>query len=387
MRKQSPSEELVMQKGIVIKNLTKVTAGLMITAMLAWGINVIQFSSWDFRNNLWAPASLIWRHQSAYAIGVLFPDGNAIWFPQIIGVFFPLGLLSLSQATNIWLLVNLGLLVLLIWVLAFNPTRKKPSLWLFASLLVAVFTCPITIRHLILGQADIILMAAMLLGAFAFTRRQFGLSGLCFAIALSKPQLCLLVLPSLLGSAWLQKEQRRGVILSVFYLCAFSLALTAPLWIANQNWGSDFLSNTFRNPQWAQPNLYAILGTSFGMYGFIMWAALFLLALVISLRLGRKWEPTRAVSWSLAFTTLVSPYIWSWDFVLLLPLVINTAARLTQPASRVMLGVSWIISFVLSVVALRTPSATGDQVLWWFPFVIMAGIAAALLLETRTQKN
>ncbi len=64
--------------------------------------------AWDFRNNLWAPAHLLVGGRSPYLIESLFPGSNAVWMPTVIGAFFPLGWLTESQATALWVVISAG---------------------------------------------------------------------------------------------------------------------------------------------------------------------------------------------------------------------------------------------------------------------------------------
>src|SRR5712692_2292721 len=81
--------------------------------LLAFAVGIVAFiktplfGSWDFRNNLWGPAYLLVHGQSPYHISTLFENSNALWFPMAIGLFFPFGWLTQSEASNLWLLGNI----------------------------------------------------------------------------------------------------------------------------------------------------------------------------------------------------------------------------------------------------------------------------------------
>lgn len=173
-----------------------VIVGIVVLTVMLWLIATLEFTSWDFRNNLWAPTHLLWRGESAYDIGSVFPRGNAIWFPQIVGVFFPLGMMPLPLATGVWLGMSVVALVALTWYLSWQVAQQKPSPWAFGVLSLAVLLFAPTIRHLILGQADLILIVTMVAGVYALERDRLALSALLFAITLAKPQLCIIVLPT-----------------------------------------------------------------------------------------------------------------------------------------------------------------------------------------------
>jgi len=108
--------------------------------------------SWDFRNNLWAPSYLMIHGQSPYNIDLLFSNSNAVWMPMIIGIFFPLGLMPLQQASNLWLVINFLALLFLIWI---SSSLRLPSRHFLFIAAITVFLFPPVITHLHLGQFSI----------------------------------------------------------------------------------------------------------------------------------------------------------------------------------------------------------------------------------------
>ena len=375
----------VLKTGAMRKSIVVIVC-VTVVAVVLWLTATIEFTSWDFRNNLWAPAHLLWRGESAYDIAGIFAGGNAIWFPQIVGVSSPLGLLPLQLATNLWLGTTVVLLVALTWHLSVQAAQSKPNPLAFGLLLMAVFLFPPTIRHLLLGQADVVLIAAMIAGTYALARNRLVVSALLFAVALSKPQLCTIVLPSLVAWLVIWQRQRWHALRFLVMTGGFALILTVPLWLGSTQWLDDFWSNLHRNPQWSQPVLYSQLYIKIGRPGLVLWGLAFAACLVLSVRLWHRLGPTRGVLWSMALTTLASPYLWSWDFVLLLPLFIDTAARLTNALSRVVLFASWAACLALTLVSNRA-SGAGDGRLWWLPLVIITGIALSLRLAERPGKR
>jgi len=221
--------------------------------------------------------------------------------------------------------------------------------------------------------------------AYALERNRLTFSGFLFTIALVKPQLCVMVLPSAVYFLLLRRGWR-DVIKLFLMICIFAFTLTIPLWISNPKWTSDFLTNLKVNPQWLQPALISLLYTKFGKLGLIEWFFLFTATLIISLRLWTKNDPKQAVLWSMALTTIVGPYVWSWDFILLLPLIIDTAIRLTNTLARFTLFIFYAFCFVLSVILLQIPGSS-DRILWWIPFVMMIGIIISLQLSKKYSKK
>ena len=86
----------------------------------------IPFTFWDFRNNLWGPSHLLVTGKSPYAIKQLFPDTNAVWLPQIIGLLFPMGWLPFDFAARIGTAVSIAALGLLVY---FGLPESSRSAW------------------------------------------------------------------------------------------------------------------------------------------------------------------------------------------------------------------------------------------------------------------
>lgn len=345
----------------------------------------LRFVSWDFRNNLWAPTYLIWHRESAYNINLLFDNSNSIWFPQVIGVFFWLGLLPQYLATNIWLILNIVFLLTLTWYLFQQSGQVKPKPLHFGILVVAVFLFPPTIRHLILGQVDILLIVSIIAGIYAIEKKQFALGGFLFSLALVKPQHCIVVLPSLTGYLLFNKKVLRDAFKFFGAICFFVVIQTAPLWVGSSTWFSDFLSNLQRNPSWMQPNIFSMLLNKFGAPARVFWLILYIIILVLSFQIWSKCKPQKAVLWSLALTAIISPYLWSWDFVLLLPLLLDTAIDLSNSLARLTLLIFYVTCLSISIITLQGGSAS-DEVLWWFPIILIIGIVASIIID-RTHRN
>jgi hypothetical protein len=264
--------------------------------------------------------------------------------------------------------------------------QKKPKPLFLGFLVLTVFLFPPTVRLLILGQVDVIVVISLIAGTYAIERRRLALGGFLFALALVKPQLCIIVLPSLIGYLLFIKREWQVVLKLLSISCLFGFVLTVPLWLSNSNWVSNFLINIQRNPQWSQPSIFSHMSYKLGSLGIVLWFFLFAATLILSIQLWSRYGPTQAVLWSLALTTIASPYVWSWDFVLLLPLFIDTAIRSANMLARASLFITYVICFVLSVISLKPPGSS-DSVLWWFPFLMMIGIVISSQLSKKYNRQ
>jgi len=351
---------------------------ILALTLAGWFICTYKFTSWDFRNNLWAPAYLLIHGKSPYRISVLFDNSNAVWFPQIIGALFPLGLLSQYQASNLWLLINVFAAMCLVIFLMRQPEQKKPTFLIYGFVLLGVFLFPPSVTLFTLGQVDFLLIATILTGTYMIEKHNTFIAALCFAIALTKPQICFLVIPSTFIALILARRWKYSLEIAAL-IGMFMFALTIPLWVVDSNWVKDFIWNLRSNPDWLQPALLTQLVIRFAHYGFILWLLVAIFCLALSTVLWIKLVPHQAVLWSMALTTIAAPYLWSWDFTLLLPLFVYTAARLTKIYARLVLFSTWVAIFFFSIWSRQFDK--GDNRLWWLPLLMLLGLALSLILE------
>lgn len=363
-----------------MNRLISIISGLAALVLVIYFSISAQFVSWDFSNNLWAPAYLITHGESAYNINLIFADSNSIWFPQIIGLFFFLGFLPQHLATNVWLILNIALLLaLILYFLRQSSNNQKTPLY-FGILALSVFLFPPTIRHLILGQVDILLIAALIAGVYSIEKKQLMLGGFLFALALVKPQHCIVVLPSVFIYLLFARRAWQDILKLFLATLFFVIFQTLPLWFGSLNWFVDFLLNLHRNPGWIQPNIFSMLYNRFGAIGFAFWMVIYVTIIVINFRIWLKNKPEKGVLWGLASTAIISPYLWSWDFVLLLPLFVDTAIRLENLPSKIILAAFYAICFFGSIFSLQGGAAS-DEVLWWLPFVLIIGIVSSISVD------
>jgi len=347
--------------------------GLLLAAFLF--LPAAPFDYWDFRNNLWGPARLLLGGHSPYEIKRLFPDTNAVWFPQAIGFFFPLGALSFGQAAQVWLLLNLAALGGLIFHFS-RPSGLRPLA--LAAVVAASLLFPGTVEHIRLGQIS--LLVALALTFSAHLQARWGASGLLAALALGKPQLCLLVLPGIL----LQRTRQERLVGSARWLGGLVLAwlaLLVPLFVAAPNWLPAFAAALHENNAWAQPSLLSMLRSAFGpANGFWLWLLLLGLAQIGNAHLWRRLPTRQATAWSLALTCLVSPYLWSWDFVLLLPCAYVTFVDAKNWQARAWLAAGFM-GITLAAWLQRWNASVSDEVYAWVPAALIALYASCAVIS------
>ena len=116
-------------------------------------------------------------------------------------------------------------------------------------------------------------------------------------------------------------------------------------------------------PQWALWGCAAVVGI-----GLVSW-----------LSQSSLWE---SGLWALALTPLLSPYAWSWDFVLCLPLVLHT---LTRPNATFMLTLCGFLAICLSIVALHIFVTNVDSAFGWVPPLLLFLCAASSWHASKTR--
>jgi hypothetical protein len=355
----------------------KVITGF-ITLMLI-GLFVIRsqaFSCWDFRNNLWGPAYLLTHQQSPYRVDLLFELSNAVWMPMTVGLFFPLGYLPLQQASNLWFVFNLVWLLLIVWIS--SGSQRPPVMW-FAVAIIASLLFPPMVTYLWSGQITLLITLAFLVAATWNEELHPLLLGALIVIGLSKPQMAILVVPGLLIHESRQHGLGKAIRLG-FATVLCMLTMTIPLFLGYPGWIPDFISGLQENPSWAHPSSLQFLKNALPGIGQFIWVSLALTLFSINIWLWIKLPARRAVYWSLAFTTLITPYIWTWDFVMLFPLFISSLFQAKTKSSLTILLTGYAVCWSL-ITSFKMRDEVNDAIFWWVPWLLMIFIIGSTLIS------
>lgn len=336
----------------------------------------LDYFAGDFLNNLWGPAYHLVHGQSPYWRDPLLQENPPLWLPPAIGLFFPLGWLDFRLAANLWFLVNLAaLLAIVLWC-----RRQEGSAlpWQAASL---VLFFPALSVHFLLGQYGLLSTWLLLLAAGLLGRGRPFLAGLILTPALAKPQLALLAVPALWVAAVRRWKARGAVLLPAGALLGSGL-LTLPLWLAYPTWTADFLLALHQNPEWFQPTLFGVLPLWLGPAGWVLAGAVALAALALGLWLSWTYPPEESLPWSLGLTTVASPYLWTWDMVLLLPLSLRAVARQRCRLARWLWTLGPIVCWGL-ILGQRMLTDGSDHWHFWVPWFFLGLILAGQALAAR----
>jgi hypothetical protein len=357
---------------------------LLITGILVvfvlFAIDSKNTFGWDFRNNLWGPAYLLSQKISPYRVDTLFELGNAVWMPTVITPFFPLGLLPLQLASNVWLMINV-LCLILVARLASDASRFNSRVAAIATGLCILF--PPTITHFRLGQITLLITLIFLVVILKEDTIPGLFSSLLIAIGLAKPQLAILVLPGFL----FHKVKEEGGIKTFKFIVLMiisSLMLTVPLFLVSPGWLTDFISALQKNPSWAHPSSMSVLRDVVPAYGTMIWVIWACVVFTLNIWIWKIKPKQEAVLWSLALTPLISPYIWTWDFVVILPLFIHTLHLARHKASLTILYAGYLICWVV-IVATQYHGSTNEYSFWWIPWYLVIMILSGRYIENRTQ--
>lgn len=322
----------------------------------------------DFRNNLWAPSMLLVHGQSPYHIQTLFEESNAIWMPMVVGLFFPMGFLPLRIASNLFLLLNL----IALFTLAFLTTRRAQlELWWGVVALVGLSLFPATVSQFYQGQVSLLICLAFLILVYYCDILPAWLIGGLLAFSLTKPQLVVLFAPAFM-LLYLRAYGWRKILGLVMATGFWIIGLSLPLFLAEPNWIPDFLANIASNSRWFYPTLYALMLNIPSLSNTAPWLAGLWLAfgIVLTVYLTFKLPRSEALLWSIALTLVFSPIVWSWDFVLVLPLFLTAIMRPQTKLSRGLLLGGYTL-FTGLFILLRFGN-NDDNLAVWVPLAMTA---------------
>lgn len=344
-------------------------------AVAIWYIQTSATPAWDFRHNLYSPIYSLMHGTSPYLPNPLFEGIYPTWWPPAIGLFIPLGGLTESQAINAWFLWNIFLAVMLIRHIG-QCRQNAPLKYLLC--LFAVFLFPPLISHLALGQLSLFGMSTLLLASYFVKRGNIAPAGFLAAVSLSKPQLAIFAIPGLLIASYRSGGWTRSLSFTG-YLVFSILILMVPLWLLYPPWPFDFVDGLSKNPTWLQPNLFSILTSTFPTWGLAGWAVVAFGLFLVNTRLWIGLVPTQAIIGSLAITVIASPYIWTWDFVLMLPAVIYGLTHARATSSQLVVISGYAITASLGFwMRLNT---SNEQLFWWMPYMLLVTSGLGYLLD------
>jgi len=356
--------DLTMQKPFGHKNTFHEYTSIFALALIAgfiiclfWNLMMPRM---DFFNNLWAPANLLLQGKSPYDTASLHPILPPLWYPMAIGFFFPLGWFSEGLALQIWYIFN----IIELCIVIFLVQGGNRSLYTTVILALLCFFFPFVLSNYNLGQFSITAMLCMMLSAYFSDSGHDWLAACSLALALSKPQLGILAMFGL-GVFYFQRNGLRGDIKFGSQTFLMVLLMSLPLFIFFPTWIPDWLKSIQSIQLWQHPSLISMLRQSIGQWATFTWILIMIPVLWITYLLWKKYHPPEAMMWSLGITTIITPYIWSWDFVLLLPIWMYTFAR-AEWRIKTFLLILYAISWY-GIAHVQLQESSDQHSFWWVP--------------------
>src|SRR5258706_1290146 len=301
--------------------------------------------------------------------------------PWTLSFIWPLGLLDYNIAQFIWFVLHALIIFLgaqMLWrIYGGDALRFRPALLTVLSFTPVYFV-------LLLGQIGPVIWVGLIVFVPAIERRAWFCAGLALLLIAIKPHLFFLLWPALV--LWIVKEREWNAILCLA-LCGLA-ALALPLLINPSiyfDYARMFSSKDIVYPaDWATPSLGTVLAVIFPREAsWVRW----LPTVAAALWFVWYWN-LRSDGWSwrdqLPLLSLVSlstsSFVWTFDLVVLLPAVVQCAARLSRQIEPRKLIVS--LYLVVNAVLLF------GKIFWrndlWYFWVAPALLALYLVMQERT---
>ncbi len=300
--------------------------------------------------------------------------------PWTLPLLMPFSLLDYPTGRLTWLVFSIFLILLashLLWTIyAGNPKKR----W-FYILLVVVFAPTISVLEV--GQlAPYILIGIVGFLYFITSPKNDWLAGISLAIASIKPQIALLFWMAVL--IWILQQRRWKIIISAA-ISVLVLTLIALLFDPHILQQYRSMLQNYQIADWANPTIGAYLRYFwFGTHNF--WLQ-FLPSIVGGLWLVYYWlRHNKAWDWPsdlplmLLVSQITSPYTWTYDQVILIPVIIQATLWITaEKKSKTMifyLGTYLMLSILDLVLHMKLND-------FWFIWLAPALLIWYLLLRRR----
>ena len=368
-----------MMQALVNKSKAWITAAVLIAiaCLVSFRLWNIVNARGDFYNELWGPAYLLVHGQSPYDTSSLTPELPAVWLPMGISPFAPLGWLDHTIAAQIWFLLNIiGILIIVFFALG---DSKSVGVATIGALMAYFF--PPTLQHFALGQFSIMAVISIMPAAYFVRQKREWPAAFLLAMGCTKPQLGFLAVAGF-GYFFFVQSGLHGVLRFGGRVLTAAFLLSLPFFIIYPPWIVDYFASAQSNPGWLHPSMISILIQTIGMPGYFLGGIIVIAGLILSFYFLRKFPLDEAMLWVLGLTTIASPYIWSWDFVLLLPLWISAFAR-ADGKRRIFLILAYLVGW-MGMFIVQTSANNNNQMFWWAPLWFLAAI---LLVRLRDEKS
>ena len=324
---------------------------------------------------------------------------GSTWIPEPIFLYplslayllIPIGFLSLPLAYSVWAFLTLLATTLSLFLLI--DLWEEDRLKIFAlPMMIAVFFFAPVLEAPGKGTLGGFLLLAMVLSVYLLKSQQWIAGGMLSAILLIKPTfgvpaLFLLSLWLLFRRAWL----------GVAGIAAGGLILYGIGALADPQWPIIFFGmgqTKIGEYLGLQPTILNLASLachkdvicSYGL-GLILSALLVIITILIFLRKNRPLAALEAMSLILTVSLLITPYLWSYDFILLIIPLSFIVHQLILRSTSYWVPISFLIAFDFTAfLGLYLQGQSQFRDLWnvLLPFVIL--VLLIWLIKTDSQK-
>ena len=312
----------------------------------------------------WAAAKLLLNGGNPYSPTELFHAQRQIGWsqseplimwnpPWTLSFTFPFGWIEYETAQFAWFLLHAMVVFVgaqVLWRIYGGDSQKSRYTWL------SVLTFAPAYFVLLLGQIAPLMLLG-LLGFLIFARKSaWGLAGASMTLVSVKPHLLYLLWLALF--MWLVNERQWKLFAGL--LLAGATVISIPL-LFNAGIYSRYIEligtgHVLRPLDWATPSLGTALGELLAIHGmWIRWlpsAAGGLWFLWYWSRHADKWDWISELPLILLVSVATASFAWTFDYIVLLPAVIQCAvwtARSKKPQRRLVIGIHLALGAVLLV--------------------------------------
>lgn len=351
---------------------------LVVLVMIAYRVRPASIGGSDF-SGYWTCARLLLRGEDPYDVDNIlkvqreaYPDRDYpmfAWNPPWLGVLLlPLAALPFPEATTIWMLINVSLIMISslgIWWL-FDGPYSTPRLWLA---LPTAFLFAQTLTTLATGQITTFMLVGVSGFLVALKLKRHTVAGMFLAFTTVKPHLVFLWLP--LVFLWTLEHWYWRVWLGFgLILVSWLFILTAflPAWpIAYTAILQDPPTN------WATPTLGGLMSMAWG-HSWLRFLGLSLVpAVVVLWWRTRHQRPELVTAGLLPLSLALAVFGWGYDqILLLLPIIAIVVSLVRRELSH---RDNWITATALGICAValivQRVSFTNESLYFWVPWAVL----------------
>ncbi|MEO1163720.1 MAG: glycosyltransferase family 87 protein, partial [Chloroflexota bacterium] len=255
---------------------------------------------------------------------------------------------------------------------------RNPSPIILGTLMLLIPIFPPFNYHYALAQVSVYTMLLLILACISLEREKYILVGILFGLASGKPQLILLPVLGFAIALWRMGGWQAWLKVIIAGALIGILSLV-PLFIADPNWLTDFFATVDNIPEWQRPSYLDLFVINFGSIGNYMFAVLCTVIIAINTWIWFKLPLRLAFLWCMTLNLVAIPLVWSWDFVMLLPLYVYYLLDLKSVVARILLIILFSVCIIASI---GVNTFLGEAYYhWWIPTFMILSILIAIGVE------